>query len=113
MIILPLPFAAVAAAHVGAADRGFSQKPGPQEVSGSHSTLCHGPPCTCEESAGNLPYPAGRGGEKDGLVISRVRGDERRVYREGGSQKRNCTERNIIKELESKYSVFVLSLIFV
>lgn len=62
--LLPWPCAAVAAAHAGAAGRGSSQRPGPPEVSESHSTLCRGPPCTCGESAGNLPYPAGRGGGK-------------------------------------------------
>lgn len=65
--ILPWPCAAVAAAHAEAADRGSSQRLGPPEVSGSHNTLCHGPPYTCGESAGNLPYPAGRGGVEDGL----------------------------------------------
>lgn len=58
--VLPWPCVAVAAAHAGAGGRGSSQRPGPPEVSGSHSTLCRGPPCTCGESAGNLPYPAGR-----------------------------------------------------
>lgn len=78
--VLPWPCAAVAAAHAGAAGRGSSRRPGPLEVSGSHSTLYRGPPCTCGESAGNLPYPAGRGGEKDGLVRWRAKGEERRVY---------------------------------
>lgn len=63
--VLPWPCAAVAAAHAGAAGRGSSRRPGPPEVSGSHNTPCRGPPCTCGESAGNLPYPAGRGGEKE------------------------------------------------
>lgn len=60
--LLPWPCVAVAAVHAAAAGRGSSQRPGPPEVSGSRSTLCRGPPCTCGESAGNPPYPAGRGG---------------------------------------------------
>lgn len=79
---LPWPCAAVAAARAGAADRGSLQRPGPPEVSGSHSTLCRGPPCNCGESAGNHLYPAGRGGEKYGFVSSRVKGEERRLYGE-------------------------------
>lgn len=66
--VLPWPCAEVAAAHAGAAGRGSLRRPGPPEVSGSHSTLCRGPPCTCGESAGNLLYPAGIGREKDRLV---------------------------------------------
>lgn len=74
-IVLPWPSAAVAAAHSGAASRGSSQRPGPPEVSGSHNRLCRGPPCTCGESAGNLPYPAGRGRERNGLARSRAKGE--------------------------------------
>lgn len=68
----PWPCAAAAAARSGAADRGSSQKPGPQEVSGSHNTLCREPPCTCAESAGNLPCPAGR--EKRNRLVGEIEG---------------------------------------
>jgi len=61
---LPWPCAAVAAARAGAAGRGSSRRPGPPEVSGSRSTPCRGPPCTCGESVENRPYPAGGGGKK-------------------------------------------------
>lgn len=71
--LLPWPCAAVAAAHAEAVDHDFSRRPGPLEVSGSHSTLFRGPPCTCGESVGNLPYPAGRRGENDGLVKVKVK----------------------------------------
>lgn len=90
--VLPWPCAAVAAAHSGAADRGSSQRPGPPEVSGSHNILCHGPPCTCAESAGNLPYPAGRGEKKDGLVRSRAKGGEE------GVRYKECVKKELLRE---------------
>lgn len=86
--VLPWPFAAVAAAHAGAAGRGSSRRLGPPGASGSHNTLCRGPPYTCGESAGTLPYPAGRGGEKDGLVRTRAKGK-----RGGSTAKRVCQKR--------------------
>lgn len=75
----PWPCVAVAAARAGVADRGSLQRLGPPEVSASHSTLCHGPPCICAESGGNPPYPAGEGGgRKKGI---NVKGN---TVREGG-----------------------------
>lgn len=72
--LLPWPCVAVVAAHAGVADRGSSQRPGPPGVSGSHNRLCRAPPCTCAESAGNPPYPAGeRAGTKKGTNVSRPR----------------------------------------
>lgn len=72
--LLPWPCVAVVAAHAGVADRGSSQRPGPPGVSVSHNILCRAPPCTCAESAGNPPYPAGkRGGTKKGTNVSRPR----------------------------------------
>lgn len=68
--LLPWPCVAVVAAHAGVEDRGSSQRPGPPGVSASHNTLCRGPPCTCAESAGNPPYPAGTRG---GTNVSRPR----------------------------------------
>lgn len=63
---LPWPYGEAAAAHVGAADHGSSQRLEPLAVSGSHSIPYHGPPCTCEGSPGNCLCPAGRsGGYKD------------------------------------------------
>lgn len=79
LLFLPWPCATVAAAHAGAAGRGSSRRPGPPEASGSHSTPCRGPPCTCGESAGNLPYPAGGGGGKDWLVRLRTEGEEMKM----------------------------------
>ena len=71
--LLPWPCGAVAVAHAGAADHGFSQRPGPLEVSGSHSTPCREPPCTCGESPGNFLCPAERQVIKEGLERSKVR----------------------------------------
>lgn len=108
--VLPWPCAAVAAAHAGAAGRGSSQRPGPREVSGSHNTLCRGPPYTCAESAGTLPYPAGREEEKDGLVSSRAKG--RREYNIKSLSRKKCIEKNT-EDYSPACCVFLLSLIFV
>lgn len=105
--VLPWPFAAVAAAHAGAAGRGSSQRLGPLGASGSHNTLCRGPPYTCGESAGTLPYPAGRGGEKDGLVRTRAKGEERREYCKKSVSEKNSIEKTMIKV--QGVVVFVLS----
>lgn len=95
--VLPWPFAAVAAAHAGAAGRGSSRRLGPPGASGSHNTLCRGPPYTCGESAGTLPYPAVRGGEKDGLVRTRAKGKERREYCKKSVSEKNSIEKTMIK----------------
>lgn len=72
--LLPWPCVAVVAARAGVADHGSLQRPGPREVSVSRNTLCHGPPCTCAESGGNPPYPAGRrGGTKKWINVLRSR----------------------------------------
>lgn len=106
---MPWLCAAVAAAHAGAAGHGSSQRPGLLEVSGSHNTLCRGPPCICAESAGTLPYPAGREEEKDGLVSSRAKGEERRQYDIKSVSRKKCTEKN---KSTVQHAVFFVSDLF-
>lgn len=62
---LPWLCGAAAAAHVGATDRGSSQRAGPLGVSGSRSTLFRGPPCICGGSPRNCLSPAGGGAETE------------------------------------------------
>lgn len=61
----PWPYAAAAGTQAVAGDHGSLQRQEPQGAAGSHSTPCHGSPCTCSGWPGTSPCPA-RGGADGG-----------------------------------------------